>query len=151
MNFKKLFICILIPIAVGLISTFFTINNMQIFQNLNKPDFAPPAQLFPIVWTILYIMMGIASYLVYLSESNSETALNVYAIQLIFNFFWSIIFFNLKEYQFAFYWIIILWILIFITTLLFYNISKPAGYLMIPYLIWVSFAAYLNWQIYILN
>ncbi len=150
-NYKKLFICILIPLAVGFVSAFLTRNNMELFDVINKPKLSPPGQLFPIVWTILYICMGIASYLVCVSGADNQAALNVYAVQLIFNFFWSIIFFYLQEYQFAFYWLVVLWILILITTRRFYNISKPAGYLMIPYLLWVTFAGYLNWQIYILN
>ncbi|MEE0966496.1 MAG: TspO/MBR family protein [Bacilli bacterium] len=149
---KTLIVCILIPLAVGFLSALLTRNSMSTFSLLNKPLLAPPGWLFPIVWTILYILMGIASYLVYTSYFyNKNNALLTYEIQLIFNFFWSIIFFNLEAYLFAFIWLIILWILILITTIQFYNINKLAGLLMIPYLLWVTFAGYLNFMIYLLN
>lgn len=152
-DWKKLIISILIPLAVGGLSALLTMGSMQEFATLNKPPLSPPGWLFPVVWTVLYILMGIASYLVSTSSKpyRSRTALTVYAIQLVFNFFWSIIFFNLEWYLFAFIWLVALWILIIITAVLFYRISKPAGYLMIPYILWVTFAAYLNLAIFILN
>ncbi|MBS6115746.1 MAG: tryptophan-rich sensory protein [[Clostridium] spiroforme] len=150
-QWKTLIICLLIPLAVGIISAFLTRNNMETFDLINKPFLAPPSWLFPVVWTILYILMGIASYLVFISEKPNKTALTVYGLQLIFNFFWSIIFFNLELYLFAFIWLVLLWLLVIKTTILFYQISKPAGYLMIPYLLWVTFAGYLNFSIYLLN
>ena len=142
-EWKKLLICIAIPLVIGGISAFLTRGNMQTFSTLNKPALSPPGWLFPIVWTILYILMGIASYLVLISKKTSTNAFTLYSIQLIFNFFWSIIFFNLSLYLFAFVWLVALWILILKTTILFYQIEKPAGYLMIPYLLWVTFAGYL--------
>lgn len=150
-EWKKLLVCIAIPLFVGGISALLTRGNMQIFSTLNKPPLSPPGWLFSIVWTLLYILMGIASYLVLISKKPNTNALTVYSIQLIFNFFWSIIFFNLNLYLFAFVWLILLWILILKTTILFYQISKSAGYLMIPYLLWVTFAGYLNLGIYLLN
>ena len=95
--------------------------------------------------------MGIASYLVLISGKPNKLALALYGAQLIFNFFWSIIFFGLERYLFAFIWLVLLWILILLTTISFYKISKPAGYLMLPYLLWVAFAGYLNLFIYLLN
>ena len=124
---------------------------METFRLVNKPALAPPGWVFPVAWTILYILMGIASYLVLTSGKPNDTALTLYGIQLVFNFFWSIIFFNLEMYLFAFIWLVVLWLLIFKTAILFYQISKPAGYLMIPYLLWVAFAGYLNLSIYLLN
>ena len=150
-QWKRLILCIAIPLAVGGISALLTSSGMETFQALNKPPLSPPGWLFPVVWTLLYILMGIASYLVLTSGKPSRSALTFYGLQLLFNFFWSIIFFNLARYLFAFVWLIALWILIFITTVLFYKISKPAGYLMIPYLLWVAFAGYLNLFIYLLN
>lgn len=150
-QWKTLVTCLIIPLAIGIISALLTRNNMETFDLINKPILAPPSWLFPVVWTILYILMGIASYLVFISKKPNKTALTVYGIQLIFNFFWSIIFFNLELYLFAFIWLVLLWLLIFKTTILFYQISKPAGYLMIPYLLWVTFAGYLNFSIYLLN
>ena len=140
-QWKTLFVCILIPLAIGGLSAFVTRSGMEAFAQVNKPALAPPDWLFPIVWTILYVLMGIASYLVYTSNLPGRTALTVYAIQLIFNFMWSIFFF----------WLILLWLLILYTIRLFYQISRPAGYLMIPYLLWVTFAGYLNYAIYLMN
>lgn len=150
-EWKKLIICIAIPLAVGGLSAFLTQDSMEAFGALNKPPLSPPGWLFPVVWTILYVLMGIASYLVLTSQKPNRTALTAYAVQLAFNFTWSIIFFNLELYLFAFIWLVLLWLLILLTTVLFYNISKPAGYLMIPYLLWVTFAGYLNLAIYLLN
>ncbi len=150
-QWKTLFVCILIPLAIGGLSAFVTRSGMEAFAQVNKPALAPPDWLFPIVWTILYVLMGIASYLVYTSNLPGRTALIVYAIQLIFNFMWSIFFFNMQWYLFAFFWLILLWLLILYTIRLFYQISRPAGYLMIPYLLWVTFAGYLNYAIYLMN
>lgn len=150
-QWKNLITYIAIPLAVGSLSALLTQNSMETFQTINKPAFAPPGWLFPVVWTFLYVLMGIASYLVVTSGKPNDTALTFYGIQLAFNFFWSIIFFNLELYLLAFIWLVILWLLILKTTSLFYQISKPAGYLMIPYLLWVTFAGYLNFYIYLLN
>lgn len=150
-QFKKLIFCIAIPLAVGGISALLTSNTMETFSTINKPPLSPPAWLFPVVWTILYVLMGIASYLVLTSEKPNRDALTTYAIQLAFNFFWSIIFFNFELYLLAFIWLVLLWLLILKTTKQFYEISKPAGYLMVPYLLWVTFAGYLNLAIYLLN
>ena len=150
-NWKKLIICVAIPLLVGGLSALFTMGSMKSFETVNKPPLSPPGWLFPVVWSILFVVMGIASYIV--SESGKENfkALFFYAVQLFFNFWWSIIFFNLEAYLFAFIWLVALWILILITTVSFYKISKAAGYLMIPYLVWVTFAGYLNLGIYLLN
>ena len=150
-QWKNLITCLAIPLAVGSLSALLTQNSMATFNSITKPGLSPPGWLFPVVWTILYILMGIASYLVLTSGKPNDNALTIYTIQLVFNFFWSIIFFNLELYLFAFIWLVLLWLLILITTLLFYQISKPAGYLMIPYLLWVTFAGYLNLSIYLLN
>jgi tryptophan-rich sensory protein len=152
-QWKKLIICVLIPLAVGGLSAWLTRNSMESFDNLTKPPLSPPGWLFPVVWSILFVLMGIASYLVLVSDkpARSKTALTVYGIQLAFNFFWSIIFFNFEMYLFAFIWLMILWLLIILTTVLFWRIDKRAGYLMLPYLVWVTFAAYLNFGIYLLN
>ena len=106
------------------------------------------------VWTILYTLMGLASYLVFTSQKDQDEiklALQIYTLQLAFNFFWTILFFNVELYFFAFFWLLALLALIILTTILFYKISKPAAYLMIPYIIWVTFAAYLNLGIALLN
>ncbi len=127
---------------------------MEVFGRVEKPPLSPPGWLFPVVWTVLYILMGIASYLVLesgASRKNIENGITVYGLQLFFNFFWSIIFFNFELYTFAFVWLLALWVLIIITAVRFAKVSKPAAYLMIPYIVWVTFAAYLNLGIAILN
>lgn len=152
-EWRKLLKCIAIPLLVGGLSALISGGGMQTFEMVEKPSLSPPAWLFPVVWTVLYTLMGIASYLVWISGKTyrSKTALVFYGIQLAFNFLWSIIFFALGAYWFAFIWLVLLWIFIFVTTILFYRISKPAGYLMIPYLVWVAFAGYLNFAIAVLN
>ena len=148
-RWKTLFVCILIPLAVGSLSALITRNGMEAFALVNKPALAPPNWLFPIVWTLLYTLMGLASYLIYTSKRPSQQALAAYGLQLIVNFFWSIFFFNLQWYLFSFIWLVLLWLLILYTIKQFYPISKPASYLLIPYLLWVTFAGYLNYTIYL--
>lgn len=152
-RWKKLLVCVLIPLLVGGLSALITMGSMENFSSLNKPPLSPPGWLFPVVWTILFVLMGIASYIVLERGSFAETrtALFFYGVQLFFNFFWSIFFFNFELYYFSFLWLLALWVLIIITAVLFFRISKPAGYLMIPYIIWVTFAGYLNLGIAILN
>ncbi len=152
-QWKKFIVCLAIPLAVGGLSALLTQNSMKTFGTLNQPPLAPPAWLFPVVWTLLYAMMGIASYLVVTCGQpyRARTALWVYGAQLIFNFFWSILFFNLQAYWAAFVWLILLWLLIWLTTLLFYRLDQRAGYFMLPYLLWVTFAGYLNVAIAVLN
>lgn len=151
-DYKKLFICIAVPLALGGLSAFITRGSMEKFEALNQPALSPPGIVFPIVWTILYILMGIASYIVLTGcVSGRAAAIRVYAVQLVFNVIWPIIFFSLSMYLFAFIWLVILFLLVAITTVLFYSCNKYAGYLMIPYLIWLVFAGYLNMGIYLLN
>lgn len=153
-QWKKLIPCVLVPLAVGALSALLSGGGMEAFEAMNKPTLSPPAWVFPVVWTILYVLMGVASCLVLHSDAPKEQvspALNFYFIQLAFNFLWSIFFFNFGWYLFSFIWLVALWILIVITTVKFYNISKTAGYLMLPYLLWVAFAGYLNLSIYFLN
>ena len=151
---KTLLIFIAIPLLVGIVAGLLTRGSMEAFSSLNKPPLSPPGILFPIVWTILYTLMGIASFLVYTSGKEKEevnSALVVYFLQLAVNFFWSIFFFNFGWYTFSFFWLVLLWVLIFYTIRLFYPISNTAAYLLIPYLFWVTFAGYLNLGIAALN
>lgn len=153
-NCKLFAVCIVIPLAVGALASLLTSQSMEIFGNLNKPILSPPGFLFPIVWTLLYLLMGISSYLILTSGQDKKKitdALIPYALQLFFNFFWSIWFFNLEWYLFAFIWLLVLLALIYQTILRFYEISKIAAYLLLPYLLWVIFAGYLNLSIYLLN
>ncbi|AKL96089.1 tryptophan-rich sensory protein [Clostridium aceticum] len=147
-------IAIAIPLAVGSLSSFFTRDTMQQYQNLIQPSFAPPGWVFPVVWTILYVLMGIASYRIYslgFKDPQVKSALLFYAAQLFVNFFWTIIFFRFEQRGFALVWLILLWVLIVITTAKFYRLDKIAGYLMVPYILWVSFAGLLNYSVWQLN
>ena len=124
---------------------------METFEMVNKPPLSPPGWLFPVVWTILYVLMGIASYLVLTSGKPDDIALKAYGIQLAVNFMWPILFFNLNLYLFSFIWLVALWLLVYQTIRLFWSASKTAGALTIPYLLWITFAGYLNLGIYFLN
>ena len=148
-----LIFCIAVPLLVGALSGFLTQNSMADFAMLQKPPLAPPGIIFPVVWTILYILMGAASYLVLTSDAiqkDIDHAITVYGLQLILNFFWSIIFFNLEWYLAAFFWLVLLWFAVLYTLLLFRKISPPAALLLVPYLLWITFAGYLNLSIYFL-
>ena len=150
-NKSALIIFILIPLAAGSLSALLS-GNSAAYLALNKPPLSPPSFLFPIVWTILYILLGISSYIIYESETPEKNkALRLYFIQLFFNFFWSIFFFGFSMYLFAFLWLLVLIILIVLMIYQFHKISPVAAYLQIPYLIWCLFAAYLNFMIYQLN
>lgn len=151
---STLLLCLVIPVAVGAVAGALTSQSMRVFSGLNQPSFAPPGWLFPVVWTILYLLMGLASYLVLTSDASPKDirrAMILYAAQLVVNFFWSLIFFNLGNYLFAFVWLLLLWVLVLLTTWQFSKCSKTAAYLMIPYILWITFAAFLNYMIYILN
>ncbi|MBR3780954.1 MAG: tryptophan-rich sensory protein [Clostridia bacterium] len=152
---KTYAISIVAALAVGGLSALFTAGNMDIYSRIVKPPLAPPSVLFPIVWTILYILMGVGAAMVYLQKDKNpqiaRNALVTYGISLFFNFFWSIIFFNMQAYLFAFVWIILLWISILATIIQYRKINPLAAVLQIPYLLWVTFAAYLNLAIFILN
>ncbi len=146
-----LIISILVPLLIGSLSAILS-GNMSTYSTLNKPAFSPPGILFPIVWFILYVLMGISSYIILTSESpEARNALKTYALQLFFNFGWSIIFFRFSFYLLAFFWLLILIFLIIVMIKQFYKISPIAAYLQIPYLIWCLFAAYLNFSIYLIN
>ena len=150
-HWKNLITAVAIPLAVGGLSAWITKDGMKAFETVNQPPLTPPMWLFPVVWSILFVLMGIASYLVVMQKGEDTKALTLYTVQLIFNFFWSIWFFNLGWYLFAFLWLVALWILILATTVAFYRISKPAAWLMLPYLVWVVFAGYLNLGVWWLN
>ena len=153
-NKRLLFICIAIPLIVGAVSALLTQNSMETFQIIEQPPLSPPAWLFPVVWTILYTVMGISSYLILQSGEDREEirkALTIYAYQLVVNFLWPTFFFNFGWYFFSFLWLVLLWVLVLIMILRFKDISKLAAYMNIPYLVWLTFAGYLNLGIWILN
>ena len=151
---RQLVLCIAIPLAVGGLSGWVTRGAMEDFQALNQPPLSPPGWLFPVVWTVLFVLMGIASYLVVRSQGPEKLvkrALVFYGIQLGFNFLWSILFFNLGLYLVSFFWLVLLWCLILLTTLQFSTLDRRTFWLMLPYLAWVAFAGYLNLGIFWLN
>ncbi len=160
LNVFKLVIAILIPLLVGGLSAFITKNAMMMFDTIKKPPLSPPGIIFPIAWSILYVLMGIASYLIYnldIKKLNDaqvvlrKNTLIIYVIQLIFNFFWSIIFFKFSMHKFAFVWLVILWVLVFVFIKNAFKLNKASAYLMVPYLLWMTFAGYLNIMIAVLN
>ena len=145
---------ILSALAVGGLSAFFTRNNMDINNDVLMPPLSPPPILFPIVWSILFILMGISAAMIYNSDapkSQKNTALNIYALSLAVNFSWNIIFFNLRAFGFAFFWLLLLLFLIILTIIKYFKIQKIAAYLQIPYALWVTFAGYLTAGIWWLN
>lgn len=149
-KFKTYFKAILIPVLVGGIVGFFISGSID-YNSLEKPFLSPPSITFPIVWTILYILMGI-SYAILESNSLVNSKINsIYYLQLFFNALWPIAFFLLKWRLFAFIWIIILAILIIIMIARFYEKQKTAAWLQVPYLLWALFATYLNFGVYLLN
>ena len=150
---KPYAVSIALALAVGGLSALLTRGNMDLFDSITKPPLTPPAAVFPVVWTILYILMGISAAIVYTNSRGHEraSALRVYALQLAVNFAWSLIFFNARAFLFAFIWLLLLWALIILMIRRFANISPTAARLQLPYLIWVSFAGYLTLAIYLLN
>lgn len=150
-DLSTLTISILIPVAAGSLSALLS-GNMEVYSALNKPALSPPGFLFPIVWTVLYILMGISSYMIYRSQSpGRENALKVYGAQLAINFFWSILFFGFSQYFLSFLWLILLIGAIILMIQQFYKVRPLASYLQLPYLLWCIFAAYLNYIIYKIN
>lgn len=150
-QWKPFIIALAIPLVTGLLAALLTGRNMMLFQMVNLPPLAPPGRLFPVIWTILYLLMGFASYLIYVRQPKSGRALLFYFLQLCVNFFWPILFFNQQLYLISFLWIILLWLLVLFTFAEFYCISRIAGCCLIPYLVWVTIAGYLNLGIYLLN
>lgn len=148
----ELIICIAIPVLVGCISSALTRNAQIAFVRVAKPPLAPPGWLFPVVWTVLYIAMGLASFLIFESDAYySRTAICVYVVQLIFNFFWSLIFFRAGTYTFAAIWLGILWVMVVALIVMSIKISGIAFFLLLPYGLWCTFALYLNIGIAVLN
>lgn len=152
---KPYIISIAIALAVGGLAAFLTRNDMDIYKEIVLPPLAPPTILFPIVWTVLYVLMGISSAMIYLRKDDAPNAvrdaLSVYGINLVLNFMWSIIFFKFRVFLFAFIWLLALLAVIIKMILDFRKIKPIAGYLQIPYAVWVTFAGYLNFAIWWLN
>lgn len=153
-NWKVYAFWILLTEAVGGLSGWLTRDGMKIYQTtIRQPPLSPPGIVFPIVWGILFALMGAGAALVYLSPASSSRsrALRIYFVQLAFNFCWSLIFFNLQNFLLALAWLLALWALILWMILTFFRVSKGAARLQVPYLLWVTFAAYLNLGVWLLN
>ncbi len=150
---KRLIVCLTIPLGVGALSALISMGAMDTFKNLNQPPLSPPGWLFPVVWTFLYLLMGFSLFLVTGMPSSTDKTQGIllFAIQLFFNFMWSILFFNLELYFFSFIWLVGLWALIILMITEFKKVSPLAAYINIPYLLWVTFAGYLNLAIALLN
>ena len=170
-EWKTLAFCILIPLAVGTVAGLLSMGGMEDFMTMNQPPLSPPAWVFPVAWTILYTLMGISSYLICVSEpdipqngnsnisvnkntkenNGKSKALSTYGYQLLVNFLWPVFFFNFQWYFFSFLWLAFLWILVAKMILEFGEISRVAALLNVPYLLWLSFAGYLNLGVWLLN
>lgn len=139
---------------VGIISGWLSSEGIAIYNaTVNKPPLTPPSWVFPIVWTILFALMGISAARVSLAPASKwrSWGLNVFTAQLIVNFFWPLFFFNAQAFGFAFFWLILLWVLVFVTIWLFWKVDRLAAWLMLPYLVWLTFAAYLNGMVWLMN
>ncbi len=154
-NKLKLVIAIVVSQLAGIIGSIFTTTEVNgWYTTIAKPSFNPPSWVFGPVWTTLFILMGIAAYLVWkrgLENKAVKIALGVFILQLVLNTFWSIIFFNFQSLGGALIEIGFLWVAILATIILFARISKTAAWLMVPYILWVSFAGFLNYTLYVLN
>lgn len=151
----QLAVSIIVCQLAGLFGSIFTTSSIPTwYADLEKPPFTPPNWIFAPVWTSLFLLMGISTFLVWrkgLAQNRVKTALGIFAAQLALNTLWSILFFGLKSPVAGLIEIVILWIVILLTIQRFYQISKPAGILLLPYILWVSFAAVLNFSIWQLN
>lgn len=150
----KLVFSIFLPLFAGIVGSIFTYANIfSWYVFLKKPVLSPPNWVFGPVWTLLYILMGVAAYLVWIEKKNktSKQAMQLYWIQLALNSMWSIVFFGLQQLFASSVIIILLWFMVLLTILKFNKISKKAAYLLIPYLLWITFASYLNISVWLLN
>lgn len=154
-NWMKLIVSIAVPLIVGGTASFFTVTGLgSWYSSINKPSWNPPNSVFGPVWTTLYIMMGIALFLVWKSDApklQKQNAIVLWVVQLAFNFMWSFIFFNQHQIGWAMADIVVLWFFILLTIIAFSKISKLAAWLLVPYISWVTFASLLNYSIWQLN
>ena len=153
-SWKPYVFWILLAEAAGALSGWLSREGSEVFsQTVTQPPLSPPAILFPIVWTILYALMGIGAARVSLAPPSPQRSrgLNLFVIQLVVNFFWSLIFFNAQAYGFAFLWLLLLWVLVLRMILAFRQVDPLAAWLQIPYLLWLTFAAYLSFGVWYLN
>ena len=146
--------CLALPLAVGLLASLLTLGGMRDYGEMLKPPLSPPGWVFPVVWTLLYLLMGLASWYVAgaaVSEELKQMALSLYAVQLAANFLWPLLFFGLGRYVLALLWLIVLLILVLLTCRSFRRLDRRAGVLLAPYVLWLCFALYLNLGVAILN
>ena len=151
---KPLVVCIAVPLIVGGLSSLLTMGSMAAFRQLQKPPLTPADWVFPVAWGILYVLMGVASYLVYTANATPQmrySALIAYGVTLVFNFVWPLLFFRLGMRLVAFVWLLLLLGLVALTASIFGRVRKSAGLLLLPYLLWTAFAGYLNFGVYLLN
>ncbi len=149
-KYKSLILNIALPLGVGLAAGLLTMGAMDDFAALNQPPLSPPGWLFPVVWTVLYVLMGLSSWLVRRKDKQAR-ALSIYHLSLVFNFFWPIFFFVCQMWLFSLIWLLVLWVLVLIYTAGYFGIDRRAGWLQIPYAVWCAFAIYLNFGILLLN
>lgn len=154
LTWKNFAFWIVLTEAVGALSGWLSREGSRVFQeSVNQPPLSPPGWLFPLVWGILYALMGISAARIHNAPPSAEQnrGMNLFIAQLVLNFFWSLIFFNLQAYGLAFLWLVAIWILVLLMILSFWKVDPLAAKLQIPYLLWLSFATYLNAGVYYLN
>lgn len=147
-----LLLSLAISLGTGALAGALTSGSMDVYDTLNRPALSPPGVVFPIVWSVLYTLMGLSAYLIYVSGApGRRNALILYGVQLVINFIWPLLFFGIGAYWLSFFWLVVLWITMALMAASFYRIRPLAAYLQIPYLLWVAFAGYLNVMTAILN
>ncbi len=149
-KYKSLILHIALPLGVGALSGLITMGAMKEYASINQPPLSPPGWIFPVVWTILYVLMGVSSWRISRIDNQSKSLL-IYRVSLVFNFFWSIFFFICNMWLLSLIWLLILWILVILYTAAYYHIDRLAGLLQIPYVLWCAFAIYLNFGVLLLN
>ena len=148
MNIKKIALYILIPLGLGFITSLLI--KTDLYNEIIKPEFSPPKIVFPIVWTILYILLGLSNYLI--NKDKKEEVKNlIYYIGLAINLIWPFIFFNAKEYLLALIWLVLLIFFVILMIIEYFKKNELAAYIQIPYMLWLIFAFYLNYNVFILN
>lgn len=150
-DWKALIFIVAVTLGMGALSGFVTSNSQMQYEAMYQPALAPPAWLFPVVWTILYVLMAVAAWLVWKADhpmtAAQQSALEIYALQLLVNITWPVFFFGMEAYWQAFLWLCLLWVLIVIMIIRFARIDRRTVWLLLPYLLWVTFAGYLNLSI----
>lgn len=148
---KTYVISIAVALATGGLSALLTGESMEKYGALRQPPLSPPGWIFPVVWTILFILMGVGAAMVCLSDSQGKKPIAIYGVQLLVNFFWTILFFLLEARLFAFLWLLLLLCLALWMAISFGRANRTAGLIQIPYILWLVFAGYLNIGVYLLN